>query len=410
MKKKILYYSDCFFFAGCENMIANFMNSKELQEQFDVYFVYRYSERYWEGAKTRIGDMSRCEGVKLLTEPDKNIFVTSSVRLIALLQKGIWAIAFLINKYYSIIKNAKTLQKVFSQYSPDIIHVNNGGYPAATSAQAAVIAAHRCGVKDIYYVVNNMALDYSHPLRWIDAFLDPFIKKNVTKFITGSNNAGIHLKKVLGLPNSKQITIRNGIVRRYNKMSKAEFKKAYSIPKEKVIFSTIANLEERKGHKYLLQAIKDLKDENQLSNYCFILEGKGPEEAFIRDYIINNGLSNYVKLISVPSIYDLYSATDVTILPSIANEDFPNIIIESMGMGIPVIGTRIAGIPEQIIPEETGLLIEPADRVALKKAIERLGTDSEFRRECGKRAQEVFKANYTASRSINNYISLYNKE
>lgn len=407
MKKSLLYYSDCYFFAGCENMIANFLNSKELAEEFDVHFVYRYSARYEEGARIRIRDVSNCEGVKLITEPTMDSWVNSNNRILALFQRIVWNVVFIAAKYWCIYRNTKTLKDVFAKYRPDIVHINNGGYPAATSAQAAVFAAHKCNVRIIYYVVNNMAMSYMHATRIFDLFVDHYVKKYVTRFITGSNNAGNHLKKVLSLPEEKQITIRNGIVQRSTTMSVADFKEKYSVPEDKVVFTTIANLEERKGHKYLLYAIRELKEEGKLNNQFFVFEGKGPNEEFIMNYIVDNDLSKYVRLISVPAIYDLYAASDVVILPSIANEDFPNIIIESMGMGIPVIGTKIAGIPEQIIPDETGILIEPANVEELKAAILKMSRDEIFRSDCSKRAQKVFAENYTSVISVMNYIDLY---
>lgn len=407
MKKKILYYSDCFFFAGCENMIANFLNSQDLNNEFDVHFVYRKTARYEEGAKARINDMCNCEGVNIIIEPDPAQYVTSSIKYFRFFQKIYWASVYLLVKYWALYKNIRTLIKVFSKYNPDIVHVNNGGYPAANSAQAAVFAAHNIGVQNIYYVVNNMAVGYSHPFRWFDIFVDLYVKKFVTKFITGSHNAGNHLKKTLKLPLHQQVTLRNGINLRTTTMSVGDFCMTYEIPTDRLVFTTIANLEERKGHRFLLDAIKELRNEDKLQNCVFVFEGKGIMELYIKEYISHHHLEDYVKLISVGAIYDLYSVTDVTILPSIANEDFPNIIIESMGMGIPVIGTRIAGIPEQIVDNETGLLIEPANVDQLKSAILQMIHNSDFRGSCGRKAREFFVEKYTAKKSVEKYIELY---
>ena len=52
--KKILFYSDCSFFAGCENMIANFLNSKKIIENYEIKFAYRWSKDYEEGLKKRV--------------------------------------------------------------------------------------------------------------------------------------------------------------------------------------------------------------------------------------------------------------------------------------------------------------------------------------------------------------------
>ena len=77
-----------------------------------------------------------------------------------------------------------------------------------------------------------------------------------------------------------------------------------------------------------------------------------------------------MKLIGgLNNIFDLINASDVIILPSIENEDFPNIIIEAMSLGKPTIGSKIAGIPEQIDHNKNGYLINPKDDKDLLKKI-----------------------------------------
>ena len=407
-KKKILYYTDCPFFAGCENMIANFFNSEELSKEFDIVLVYRYSKEYEEGAEKRINDMSRCVGVELITETEQKRYVTSNIRIFAFLQKCIWVIVYIFNKYYSIIKNAKTLQQKFSEYKPDIIHINNGGYPAATSCYAAVLAARKCGVKNVVYMVNNMAMDYSHPLRWFDRRLDEIVKETVTYFINGSNTAGLRLKQVLKLPASQQVTIRNGIIPRKVTMSREDFRKIYSINCGTFVFAEVANLEERKGHRVLLNAVRKLIDDKLIQNFVVLIEGNGPLKEQIASDISDNKLSDVVRMIEVDQIYNLYNAIDVLILPSLYKEDFPNTIIEAMGQGIHAIGTSIAGIPEQIDDHVTGLLITPGDVNSLTNAMVELRIDKNLYEHCKRQAKQKYNENYTAKISVGNYIKLYN--
>ena len=54
MVKKIHYHSDCHFFAGCENMLVNFFDSKELNDKFKVSFSYRKSIEYEKGLNSRV--------------------------------------------------------------------------------------------------------------------------------------------------------------------------------------------------------------------------------------------------------------------------------------------------------------------------------------------------------------------
>ena len=404
--KKILYYSDCPFFAGCENMLVNFFGSEELSSEFELTFLYRYSERYEEGAKKRM-DMSRSIPVNLVVEPEIKSIVTSDNKVISNIQTIVRYVLVFVVKYYSIWVNYKRLLPIIREQSPHLIHINNGGYPAATSCYAVLLAAKRCGVKNIVYMVNNMAMSYKSPIRWFDKKLDNIVKHQVTYFVNGSNNAGERLKSVLGLPASKQITIRNGIIPRPVTMSKSQFREFYGLSDDTFVFAEVANLEERKGHRVLLKAVRQIICNNCLQNFVVLIEGNGPLKEELASIIKDYNLGQVVRMIEVEQIYNLYNAIDVLILPSLYREDFPNTIIEAMGMGVPVIGTSIAGIPEQINDHETGLLIDPGDVNALVKAMIEMSTNKSLYDCCKQHSKQKFINNYTAEISVRNYIKLY---
>lgn len=404
--KKILYYSDCPFFAGCENMLVNFFESEELAKEFDLKFIYHYSERYEEGARKRM-DMSRSTPITLVPDSPKQSLEDVRGLSFSFFRTRFWFLSLWFRKYYSIKKNVEILSEEFRKYDPDILHINNGGFPAATSCYAAVLAARRCGINKVVYVVNNMAADYKHPLRWFDRRLDKIVKEQVTYFINGSDNAGNRLKDVLKLPAAKQLTIRNGIIPRKVTMERNEFRKLYGIDKDTFVFAEVANMEERKGHRILLNAVIKYKADNPSKKFMVLLEGNGPLKEEIASFIDENSLSGYVKMIAVDQIYNLYHAIDVLILPSIHTEDFPNTIIEAMGQGIPVIGTTIAGIPEQIDDHINGLLIKAGDVDALANAMTELSNDRNLYVFCQKNARCKFEKNYTADISVKNYMNLY---
>ena len=83
--------------------------------------------------------------------------------------------------------------------SPDVLHINNGGYPAALSARAAAIAGRLAGVDKIIMVVNNMAVDYHRLSRRFDYPFDRLVVRSVDRFITGSEAASRRLSAVLWL-------------------------------------------------------------------------------------------------------------------------------------------------------------------------------------------------------------------
>ena len=76
-------------------------------------------------------------------------------------------------------------------------------------------------------------------------------------------------------------------------------------------------------------------------------------------------------------------AMDLIVLPSVGYEDFPNVVLEAMRLGKPVIASRIAGTPEQVIDEVTGLLVPPGAPADLSAAIHRVAKDPALQKAWG---------------------------
>ena len=411
MRKAILFYSDCPFFAGCENMLANFMRSQLMYSNYSISFMYRQSEPYQKGIVKRINNKKVNYLPIILLKAEVHRELLKNINKGSFVYSFFAAIIILVWKYLTIIVSILPLYRVIKRKNIDILHINNGGFPGATSCYSMVIAAKLSGIKKIVYVVNNIAQDYKHPLRWLDYFLDLYLKKQISIFITGSKHAANELKKVLTLKNDQVINIPNGIELREINKSKSLFLSEIGIKKtNRLIFSVISILEKRKGHRFLLQAIAILSKTIHSNDMpLFIIEGSGSQKETIITFIEEKNLSSYVKLIgSINNIFDLYNASDVVVLPSIENEDFPNVIMEAMGMGKPIIGTKIAGIPEQIDNGVNGLLVEPADPVALAEAIKKMINRKRIQ-QFGKNAEIKYKKKYVVNKTINKYIKIYEK-
>ena len=409
-KEVLVYFSDCPFFAGCENMIPNFLNSKEINNSYEVYFLYRKSDAYSIELKNRLLNSNlNCIALNL---PNYNIHksLLSGIKNIPILYKLFGALIIFVMKYFTIINCTPLLYKKFNKLNIDILHINNGGYPAAFTAYSAVIAARLSGVNKIIYVVNNIAQNYTSPLRWFDKIIDIYMKNKVSFFVTGSINAGEKLKSTLKLSNNKVVNIPNGVKIRDITLSRLELLNELGLDlKNRSLFSTIALLEERKGHIWLLKAIKKLKETNidKETFPFFIFEGDGSTFSMLNNYIKENKLENYVKIIKkIPNIFNLINASDAIILPSIFMEDFPNVIIEAMSLGKPVIGTKIAGIPEQIDHNKNGCLIKPKDSDDLYDSIIHL-MNKDVRETYGIQSKHKYNENYKVEISVNKYIQLY---
>ena len=390
-------------------MIANFLSDQIIHDDFLVAFAYNFSQKYEQGLNLRVSGTNYQKFPLRLMKQLSYHKPENSFLLWTIIHKVLFGCYAIFHKYLSILVNTVILFHFFKNKNVEILHINNGGYPAANSCYSAVIAAKMTGINNIIYVINNIAQNYIHPLRWLDYPIDFFVKKWVTVFITGSEYAGERLEKVLDLDKKKHLTINNGIKKRTITLTEKKFKAEYFIPENKIVASIVAILEKRKGHIFLLEAILRIKTQYLKNSIpLFIIEGVGPEKKTLEKYIVKNDLSEYVLMIDyIPDIFNLLNASDFVILPSIADEDFPNVVLEAMSLGKPVIGTGIAGIPEQIEHNKSGIIVKPECPEELTIAIMELALNPIKIQQLSIEAKKRFDTLFEESVSIKKYYDLY---
>ena len=109
-----------------------------------------------------------------------------------------------------------------------------------------------------------------------------------------------------------------------------------------------------------------------------------------------------------PRIVDYLSVSDVLLLPS-EQESFGLAALEAMACELPVIASRVGGLPEVVTDGETGFLSEVGDVDKMANDAARLLTDEEFRRQMGRRARESAISRYRTDIVIPKYIDFYEK-
>jgi glycosyltransferase involved in cell wall biosynthesis len=407
---KIHYHSECPFFAGCENMLVNFFNSDGFRQTHHVTFSYVQSALYTKGFQQRVyKDLSSYP----INFPNLSDYSKLSKWLPLLICRMLMAGFRLLFNMPLLVYQVFILYRLFKKIKPDILHVNNGGYPAARSALAAAIAGKCAGVPKVLMVVNNMARDYQHYSRWIDFPIDRLVVRCVNIFITGSQAAGARLKAVLKLQTHQVRTIHNGITSRYPTCTVAETRQRLGLSDFKgVVFGVVALLIPRKGHQVLLDSVLKLVTDKKLLGHEFkvLIEGDGPLRQALVDFVTISNLAPWVIFVGdEENIVDFMSALDALILPSIQDEDFPNVILEAMALGKPVIASRLAGAPEQVLDGATGLLVEPHNVEQLAIAILKLIDNTYMKSSMGRAALERFNTNFTSQIALNHYSNLYKK-
>lgn len=171
------------------------------------------------------------------------------------------------------------------------------------------------------------------------------------------------------------------------------------------ILISVGRLAEAKDQLTLLSAIEILKKQGR--NIYLILIGDGEMRKPLETEIVNKKLTDCVNLVGSRSDIDqLLPGADVFILSS-KREGFPMSILEAMAAGLPVIATKVGGIPEVIQDGQNGILVPPQDPVSLANAICRVLDDSEYAGNLGQEARLTIEKNYSLKTITDAYTKLY---
>jgi glycosyltransferase involved in cell wall biosynthesis len=139
-----------------------------------------------------------------------------------------------------------------------------------------------------------------------------------------------------------------------------------------------------------------------------LIEGSGGVRSSLEKFTRENDLAEVVRFIDVEDqIFNFIAAIDVLVFPAIQDEDFPNVISEAMALSKPVIATKVAGAIEQVLHNQTGLLVDIFSEVQLASALEVLSKDRQKIRYMGELGQQRYVEFYTADKSVKNYERLY---
>jgi glycosyltransferase involved in cell wall biosynthesis len=170
------------------------------------------------------------------------------------------------------------------------------------------------------------------------------------------------------------------------------------LPADATLIGHVGRLTKRKGHHLLLEALADLKDLLSASKAAVLFVGEGEEEANLRRRTAALGLEGFVRYLGHrENGRELIGTLDLLVLPSTV-ETQPFVILEAMAAGVPVLSTSIYGIPDMVVPEVTGLLVEAGRILPLRLALKRLLVEDATRRRMGRAGLERFNEHFRVDR------------
>jgi len=200
------------------------------------------------------------------------------------------------------------------------------------------------------------------------------------------------------LPLEKVHLVYNGIeIGKYQVSSiRYQARKDLGIEESDKVILYLGRLAKEKGLLLLLEAAAS----HQLLaiSYQLLIVGDGPQQEELARRAPDLGLDARIKFVGRVSYAETpkyYQAADIFVLPSTAWEGLPMTIIEAMATGLPVVASRVGGIPESVLDGETGSLVAPGNAEELAAALTNLLVEDELRLRMGRRGREVAAAKFS---------------
>jgi phosphatidylinositol alpha-1,6-mannosyltransferase len=181
------------------------------------------------------------------------------------------------------------------------------------------------------------------------------------------------LLRQAGVPPGAITVVHNGTdPQHFSPFDASVLREALGVARRQVVL-TVCRLVPRKGVDLVIRALPRVIE--AVPEAVYLIGGAGPDEARLRALVQDNGVGDYVRFlgkIEQDALPEHYNAADLFVMPARFDtphvEGFGIVYLEANACGLPVIGGRSGGIPDAVLENETGLLVDPDDPAALADA------------------------------------------
>lgn len=285
------------------------------------------------------------------------------------------------------------LAGLIARGEPDLVHLHSRSGADVMGG----IAARLRGVP----VVCSRRVD-NPELRWLVA-----LKHRLFDRVIAISEGIARVQLAAGLPAAKLRVVRSAVDGGAFDVAcqREPVAAALGVPAEGLWIGVVAQLIPRKGHGYLLAALPALiADFPQLQ---LILFGQGPLEADIRRRLAEAGLSERVHLVGFRrDLAQCLACLDLLVHPA-TMEGLGVSLLQAASAGVPIVASRVGGIPEAVADGHTGLLVPPRDVAALVQACRALLGDRQRRRQMGEAGRRRMRAAFSAAAMAAGNLDVY---
>jgi len=185
--------------------------------------------------------------------------------------------------------------------------------------------------------------------------------------------------------------------------ARAAVRAELGIPGDAFVVGTVGRLGPEKAHPYFLRSVGPLLG----PDFHVVIAGGGAEAERIAEVARGLPVPSSVHLLGMRrDVPRVLAAFDVFALTSVS-EGLPLVIPEAMATRLPVVSTAVGGIPQVVVEDQTGLLVESGDEAGLRDAVARLAGDRALASRFARAGRERALSRYSSQRMVDDYLALY---
>lgn len=257
-------------------------------------------------------------------------------------------------------------------------------------------------------------IDLSHPNETLWEFLKTFIMRYDVAVVSSEmyKKEGLPVEQRIILPAIDPLSLKN---RELSKKDILKYVKKAGIPMDKPVVTQVSRMDVWKDPEGLLEIFKRVREKVDCRLvYCYDMAADDPEGNMVyqRTYrkakkLVERGDVLFVLGNSQILVNAIQRFSTVLVQNSI-KEGFCLCVTEALWKGKPVVGTRVGGIPHQLVEAENGFLVEPHDRDAFADRIVQILKNPDMAEQMGMKARETVRENFLTTRLLLDYLDLLN--
>lgn len=293
--------------------------------------------------------------------------------------------------------------KLARQLRPTILHTYN------LAAMEYAFTATMAGVPVRVHAEHGRDVSDPHGLNPKHNFLRRRLAPFIDCYVPVSEDLHGWLGKVVGIAAARTLFIKNGVDTDKYRPGARQDGAGAPWRAEHFVIGTVARVSDIKNHRGLVEAFIRLRAmlPDQAANLRLSIIGDGPLLPALRAQVAAAGLNDVVWLPGARSdVARLVPEFSVFALPSLA-EGTPVSLLEAMACGVPVVASRVGGIPEVVTEQVEGSLVAPQDVAALAGALARYAASPALASEHGRAARTRIVQQYSMAAMVSAYTALY---